>query len=302
MNIGAPKALWKGAGRVIRNWRLWCLFYFLNLLFAAVLALPFASVFAKDISRSLAGSDLLAGFNYRWYVEFIHANDANGAYFESLVPQIVVLLGVYVLMEVFLAGGFFSVFAEGGRGKVSRFFSECASKFFPILTITIGEIVLLFALYKGDAFWARANLAAAGEALTDAQVLHAELWRYGAVIAAFMIVNLFSDFAKAAVAIDDDTLAHKIWRGLAFAMRHPFASSGTYLGAAIVSAAVIALYYFVESGMHPLTAEGIVLQIAAGQIFILLRIYSKLIFYAGEAALYRENQIEVINVKREMLE
>ncbi len=299
MNVGAIKAIWVGNGRAIRNWRLWILFYILNFFFATVLALPITAVLTKDISRSVAGSDLLKGFNYRWYVEFVHA---NGAYFDSLVPQIVLLLVLYILMEVFLAGGFYSVFAGSARVKASAFFSTGASKFFPLLSVTLAEVVLLFLLYKGDALWAAANRTAAAKALTDYRVLHAEVWRYAVVAALFVVINMLSDFARVAVTIDDDTFLSKIRRGIVFALRHPLSSIGVYVGGTIISAAVIALFFLVNTNIHSVNEDSILLEIVVGQIFILLRIYSKLIFYAGEAALYKENQIEVINVKMEMLE
>lgn len=299
MNIGAMKSLWTGAGRVLREWRMWILFYAMNLLFAAVLALPFAAVFASNVSKSLAGSDLLSGFSYRWYVEFIHA---NGAYFGSLVPQIVLLFSIYVLMEVFLAGGFYPAFDSRERARLSSFFSNSASNFFPLLMVTLGEVLLLFVLYKLDAIWARAGRGAAINALTDAQVFHAGLLRYGVVAVLFIAINMLSDFVRAAVTLDDDALFSRINRGFSFVVKHPLSSLGLYTGCTAVSAVVIALFFFVHNGVYEVDEGTVLFAIAVGQIFILLRIFSKLIFYAGEAILYKENQIEVIQVKPEMLE
>lgn len=299
MNIGAPKAVWIGAGRVLRNWRLWAMFYFLNLVFAAVLTLPFAAVFTKDISGSLAGSDLLRGFSYRWYVAFVHA---NGTYFDSLVPQVFLLFALYVVMEAFLAGGFYSAYSSGSRRKGSSFFSASASSFFPILTVTIAEVALLFLLCRGDAAWASGGADVARKALTDYRVFHAAIWRYAVVAAIFLVVNILSDFVKAAVSIDDDTFTGKLRRGFSFVVKHPFSSIGVYLSGTVLSGAIIASYFVIGMNSHAVDEAGILAELTIGQIFVLLRIFSKLIFYAGEAALYKESQIEVIEVKPEMLE
>lgn len=299
MNIGAMKSLWTGAGRALRNWRLWILFYIMNLLFAVVLALPFAALFASNVSKSLAGSDLLSGFSYRWYVEFVHA---NSAYFASLVPQIVLLFSVYVLIEVFFAGGFYSAFGSRERAGMGSFFSNGASNFFPLLMVTLAEVLLLFVLYEIDAFWAWAGKDAAIDALTDTQMFHAELLRYGVVAVLFAAINMLSDFVRAAIALDDGTLFSRISRGFSFVMKHPMSSFGLYAGCTAFSAFVIALFFFIRNGVHEANEETVLFGIAIGQIFILLRIFSKLIFYAGEAILYKENQIEVIRVKPEMLE
>ncbi len=299
MNIGAPKALFLGTGRALKNWKLAFVLYALNFLFAAVLALPFATVFMKNVSKSLVGSSLLSGFSYRWYVEFIHA---DGAYFSSLIPQVILLFATYIVMEAFLAGGFFKTFAAGGKAKMAAFFSQGASNFFPILLVTLTEVILLFLLYEFNAIWAAANRETARMAVTDYQVFHTALWRYAAVAMIFFIVSLVTDFVRAAVAIDDETFAGKVVRGLSFVMKHPLSSVGVYGGASIFSAAVITGWFYLNSAIRVVDMNGIVLEIAVGQIFVLLRIFSKLIFYAGEAALYKENQIEVIKVKPEMLE
>ena len=299
MNIGAPKALFLGTGRALKNWRLAFVLYALDFIFAAVLALPFATVLMKNVSRSLVSSSLLSGFSYRWYVEFIHA---NGAYFNLLIPQVMLLFAIFILVEAFFAGGFFTSFAAEGKVKSATFISQGASKFFPILLITLAEVILLFLLYEFNAIWAAANKEAARKALTDYQVFHAELWRYAAVALIFFIVNLVADFVRAAVAIDDETMTAKVVRGLSFVIKHPLSSTGVYGGASIFSAAVITGWFYLDSNIRTENLNGILLEIVAGQIFVLLRIFSKLIFYAGEAALYKENQIEVIKVKPEMLE
>ena len=299
MNIRAPGALLLGAGRSLRNWRLAAVFYTLSFLISAVLTLPFAAVFAESVQKSLVGSSLLSGFSYRWYVEFVHANDA---YFNLLLPQVILLFVIYILVEAFLAGGFFASFAAGGKVRMATFFSQSASKFFPILLVTLAEVMLLFLLYEFNAVWAVANKEAVRKALTDHQVFNAELWRYAAVAIIFYVVNMVTDFVRAAVAIDDETFVGKVVRGLAFVIKHPLSSIGVYGGAAIFSAAVIAGWFYLNAGIHASDVGGVLLEIAVGQIFVLFRIFSKLIFYAGEAALYKENQIEVIKVKPEMLE
>ena len=123
LNIGAPRALMLGVGRSLKNWRLWGIFYALNFLFAAVLALPFVVIFMRSVSKSLVGTSLLSGFSYRWYVEFMHA---NGKYFSSLFPQVVLLFALYMLVEAFLAGGFLSSFAAGGKTKLTASSHRCA--------------------------------------------------------------------------------------------------------------------------------------------------------------------------------
>ena len=299
MNIGAGEAIRIGIGRSFKNWRLGLLIYAVNILFAAVLALPIATIFTSDISARLVGADLLKGFSYRWYVEFVHA---NGAFFDSLFPQIALIFSVYILVEVLFAGGFYSAFSGKERVKLKDFFAKGSSFFFPLLVVTLIEVLLLYLLYRINTSWASASERGARDVLVDYFVLRAELWRYGIVAVVFMIINLLSDFIRAAVTIDDEDFWGKFRRGFAFTVRHPLSTLGVYLGGTFISAAIIGLFFFFNFQNEAANENGILLEITVNQIFILLRIFSKLIFYAGEATLYKENQIEVIKVKPEMLE
>ncbi len=265
----------------ILNWRLWIGVYGINFIFAAILTLPIAATLTNDVSRSLAGRDLMNGFNYKWGAEFANA---NGEFLKSLLPQMVFVLTVYVLIEVFFAGGFYSTFSGKARTNFGEFLAKGSTYFFTLLFITIIEIALLFSVYIG----VRPEISFFGYRLF--------------AVALFLIISLFSDFIRAAVVIDHDNFWNKIKHGAGFTVLHPLSTMGVYLGGTSISAVVIALYslfYFVNDST---TGTGVFVEIAAAQVFIVLRIFSKLIFYAGEAILYKENQIEVINVKPEMLE
>ncbi|MFZ1081920.1 MAG: hypothetical protein WAO19_08340 [Candidatus Kryptoniota bacterium] len=287
MNTGAFKAVIIGIKRSIRNWRLWIGVYGFNIVFAAVLTLPVAAIFAKDVSRRLAGKDLMNGFNYKWYVDFINV---NGGLFKSLLPQMVFVLALYFFIESFFAGGFYSTFSSKGRIKFGEFLAKGSTHFFPLFAVTTMEVTLLFLAYIGINF----------ELSTRPFI--SDTWYLLFAAAPFIVINLFSDFVRAAVVIDNDNFWQKVTRGLSFTVLHPLSTTGVYLSGMLIVVAVIALYFLFDFVNDSTTSTGVFIEVVVAQIFILLRIFSKLIFYAGEATLYKENQIEVIKVKPEMLE
>ena len=298
-NVSAREAFGIGIGRAVKSWRLLLLLYAFNFFLAAILSLPIATVFSGDVSRSLAGNNLLEGFSYRWYVEFVHA---NAPIFDSLLPQMILVFILYVLVEIFFAGGFYSAFSIKRRTKPGEFIAKGAASFFPLLAVTVVETGVLFLLYEGSLLWASVNEHASRSMPSVYAVFRAELWRYGIVIVLFMLVNLISDFIRTAVTLDNDDFWSKIERGFNFTVKHPLATLGVYLGCSLISLSIIGLALLFNFNIHA-TSEGTILaEIGIGQIFILLRIFSKLIFYASEAVLYKEDQIEVIKVKAEMLE
>lgn len=281
MNTGVLEALKIGIERTIRNWRLWVGVYVFNLVLAAVLTLPFAGILAANISRSLVGKELLVGFNYRWFVDFV---GANREFFKNLFPQIVLIFAIYFFVEVFFAGGFYSSSSGKAKMKFGEFLAKGSIYFFPMLGVTVMESIILFLL-----------------CLSFNYQFSVAVYQLSAVVL-FIVISLFSDFVRAAVVIDDDKFWSKVRRGLNFTIKHPISTIGVYLCCLSIGAVVIALYFVFHSIDNSSTIVGIFVEIIAAQIFVLLRIFSKVVFYAGEAALYKENQIEVIKVKPEMLE
>jgi len=281
LNTGALNALKTGIERSIRNWRLWIAVYVFNLAFAAILTLPFAEILARDISRSLVGRELLTGFNYRWFVDFV---TINGEFFRNLLPQIIFLFAAYLIMEIFFAGGFYSSSCGKAEMKFGDFLAKGSIYFFPIFVVTAIECAVLFLLY-----------------LTFRYQLSVTTYQLSAMVL-FVVTNLLSDFVRAAVVVDDDRFWRKVKRGLNFTVKHPISTVGVYLCCLSISSLTVALYLAFHSINDSTTAAGVLAEIIVAQIFILLRIFSKVIFYAGEAVLYKENQIEVIKVKLEMLE
>ncbi len=299
MNVGAARAFRMGSVRAFRNWRLWLVFYLINFVFAAILTIPIASLVSRDLSNRLVGQELLSGFCYRWYVEFAHG---NAPFFSALLPQIVFLIVLYILVDVFLAGGFFTSFAASEKVKIGVFLSNGSTKFFDILLVTLIEVALLMGLYKLNSLFDLIGGTASNRIVATHGLWRVGFWRYAVLLVLFGVINILSDFSKAAMALDDDTFLSKLTRGVTFVIRHPLSTGGVYIGATILSTAVIAAA-FLPARFVPSSGEaGILVEVAAGQIIVLLRIFSKLIFYAGEAVLYKENQIEVIKVKPEMLE
>ncbi|HUI31415.1 MAG TPA: hypothetical protein VLX91_14485 [Candidatus Acidoferrales bacterium] len=289
MNTNVLEAVISGIKRSIRDWRLWVGVYIFNLMFAAVLSLPFAEIFVKDISRSFVGKDLMNGFNYKWFASFV-GNNAD--FFKAFVPQVIFILTIYAFAEILFAGGFYSGYSGKVKMKFGEFLSRGTKFFFPLLAVTATECAILFSMF----LLINPDLSYPPRELTAAPLF------YYSIIPLVMIVSLFADFTRAAIVIDGDNLGNKIKHGVSFTILHPLSTTGVYACCLLISAVVPALYFAFYQINDSTTAEGIFIEIVFSQIFVLLRIFSKLIFYAAEAILYKENQIEVIKVKPEMLE
>ena len=296
MNTGAARAIFLGIKRAVGNWRIAVLLYFINFILAAVLAAPIVSILSGSVSKSLVGDQLVSGFSYRWYVEFLNS---NLGFFKALVPQVAIVAALFLLVEMLFAGGLYPALTTDTRTKVKEIFSKGATNFFPVLLVTICQAALLAGLYELNTFWTSSGSLGSygGTALSSMDYI-----RYVVVGILFMAICIVSDFSRAAVTIEEGNFAERFARGLSFPADHPLSSIGVFLGCAAISMLVIALLLVLDTGFIATSAQAVIVRIIVGQAIVLLRIFAKLIFYGGEAALYKEKQIEVITVKPEMLE
>jgi hypothetical protein len=280
LNIGTIKAVSTGIKSTFTEWRLLILVYFLNFIFAALLSSPIVTVFAKDISRSLVGNTLLYGFNYQWYVEFLNT---NLEILKTLIPQAILIFFAYIITEIVLAGALYSIFAGNHRATATAFISSGLRHFFPLLIIATVKCIVLYLLFVG--------------------VTHTEsiFYQVGGGIG-FVLLSVISDFTKAAIVIENGSFGQKVQRGVSFAVKHSISSTGVYIICASIGIAAIVLHFLLYLTIDSTNNTGVVAEIVLVQIFILLRIFSKLVFYASETIFYKENQIEVIQVRPEMLE
>ncbi len=140
MNIGTIGSVRLGIGKSLRNWRLLLLYYVFNLITAITLTLPIVPVSERDFSRSVAGQRIMSGVSYAWYGEFVRVNHSL---FDSILPQILFVSAVYVILEVFWGGGFYSAFTRSGRQDVGEFLTSAWRNFLPQLTVSTVDAVVL---------------------------------------------------------------------------------------------------------------------------------------------------------------
>lgn len=300
MNVSVKDALDFGLKSVLKNWRLVLLVYFMNLCFGLLVALPIMTLFVRDVSHSLVAKHLSEGFEYRWYIEFV---SANSNFFRALTPEIILILILYAVFDMFLAGGLIVVLSKRSQSKIHDVFVHGASNFWGFLFVSLIHVALIVLLYKLNNIWAEEIDRAAMSTLNEYVILRTNLWRYATVLIFLAVSVIMSDFSRVGIALDSEkNLFLKAFRGLTFVIKHPIQIVGIYFALLVVLAGLAAAYFYAGFHLHSGKAGEIFVGIIVGQLFILLRAAIKLLFYSADGFFYINVQTEVIRVTREMLE
>lgn len=135
-----------------------------NLLFAAMLTVPFAGLLQNDLDHSLSADRLLQTVPYDIYTEFtIHHDGAFSSIHLALMSGVI----VFMLLAWFLAGGTLGALSAERRPTTAEFFADCAKYFWSMSWVTIVSflfgglvLVLFYGAWSGRWLASRSGLRA----------------------------------------------------------------------------------------------------------------------------------------------
>jgi len=275
--------------------------------------LPLALVLRGDISRHL-GTSLVAGtaasgVNYEWMQEF--ADQASGlgstlrptiigfgavldnlsAFVDNTARPLIIVAAAsaYILLWLFLAGGIIDRYARDRPTGVHGFFSASGVFFFRFLRLGIVMFAVYGLLFGYAHPWlferTYPRLVREVNVERTAFFIRAGLYLvFGLVLG---VCNLVFDYAKVRAVVEDRRSAlGAVASGLRFVRRNFGAAAAVYLLDVGLFAIVLAVYAAVAPG-----AGGAGWTMWAGfaiaQLYILARLWVKLVFWASATALFQ---------------
>lgn len=259
---------------------LWCA----NLLFAAVVAVPFWLRLHGAIAAAPAGDRLLEGFSFGLLADLARE---HGGLLGPLVLSVLPLFGVMLLVNAFTAGGVLEVLQGGRPGPLLERFGSGGMRFFGrfLRVLVLAGIVLAIAV--GSIVGAT---AAATRDLRESEWEPAPLvgWLAGLLLAGLvtLIVLLALDLARVRIVRDR---RHRVMRAffgsLWLAVRHPVATVGLWITVAALFGIVLALYLGVRSLLPAVSWFGIALMVVVQQVVVFVRGGLRVALFAGEVEL-----------------
>ena len=283
--------------------------------FAATLltALPF-SLMMREALRAHLGSSLAAeqaarGVNYQWWTEFTAQADTLGTTFETTIIGFAAVLdnlsmladkesrsapilwlgACYLLLWLFLAGGILDCYARARPTRSHEFFSACGVYFVRFLRLAP---IIALTYYVLFAYVHPVLLGGIYDELTrDVTVERtAFLWRaalylvFGALL---VFANVVFDYAKVRAVVEDRrSMVGSLAAGWRFVRRNFAGVAALYGLNAALFIAVLMLYALVAPGADT-SGAGIVLGFVVSQVYLLSRLWVKLVFLASETSLFQ---------------
>jgi hypothetical protein len=281
----------------------------LTFLVALPLGVVLAGMIADSLGNSLAAEGAVSGVNYEWWQEFSAQATGVGTAFtprtigfggvldnvsgmldNSGHPLVVAGAGAaYLLVWLFLAGGILDRYARNRRVRTAAFFAACGVYFFRFLRlglVALAAYAVLFGWVHGWLFdalypWATHNMAVERSAFVLRLALYIV---FGALVTA---VNLLFDYAKIRAVVEDRrSMIGSLMAAFRFVRRQPGETIGLYLLNGALFVVLLAVYGLVAPGAGG-SGWPLWFGLLVTHLYLLLRIYAKLVFYASQVSLFQ---------------
>jgi hypothetical protein len=280
-----------------------------TLLIAIPLSYVLGQMLAAHLGSSLAADAAAAGTNYEWWQEFAaQASGLGKTFIPSIVgfgavldnlggiadnlplaSTIAGVTGTWLVVWSFLSGGVLDRLARARRTRSQGFFAACGVHFWRLLRLGLFAWLAYAFLFRYVHGWIFRN---ALDTLTRDVAVERTAFAYRAagylLFGALLVAcNIVFDYARIRIVVEDRRSAiGGLLAGGRFLRRHAGAALGLYALNALAFLVLISIYALVAPG-GPGAGLATVVALAAGEAYIMARLYLKLLFYASETALFQ---------------
>ena len=266
--------------------RLVWLIYGITLVLGLLAALPFYNTFTSEDQNSLAFLNLLKGFDYTVYSDFMHRSE------RAIFPLLSVgrWLGIlYLFLSVFLAGGILLRFSQPNtRFSVGMFWQGCSHYFSRFLRLF--GVTLLFVLVGAGLWLVVGSLVSV--AVSDTFTERGLFWIGAGFFALFVLTATLllciGDYAKVLMFREDE---HNTFRAFGKAGRLVLRNAGRtyvfYWLLILIGAGLFGLYFLLDEVVPMQNWPTILLMFISQQVFIFLRVGLKVWSLGTAYAVYQ---------------
>ena len=314
-------ALGSGFRALGRNWGLVVLVLLANLGFALVLAVPLSLQLEGDLANRGASSAMMYGFDYDWWAEW---SKRQGGPSSALVPDILgtgfafrnldlllkgslpaglfaggddvpldtTTLGVgalYLLLQVFLAGGLLGVFRAPQGGWTVRGLVHGSGFYFGrLFRVSLLALAAAGVVFAANAPFARWVDGLARETVSERTAIALTLGRHALLLLALVLVHMVSSYAKVLVVCEERLSAVLAFlSSLGFCARHFLAALGQYVVVLALGGALLFLFGALDARLAVVGWKSQLVALVLFQLFVAARIALRLGLLASQVELQR---------------
>jgi hypothetical protein len=282
--------------------------WLMTFLLALPLAITLRGMLAQHLGASLAAETAASGVNFDWWNEFLAQAAGIG---QTFVPAILGFAAVlknisdladanrlpvviasaitaHVVVSLFLLGGVLDRLARDRRTGTYGFFAACGTYFFRLLRLQAVAAVCYGVLFTLVHYWLfeRVYAAVTRDVSVERTALLYRVFLYLAFAAIVVIVNIWVDYAKVRMVVEDRRSAlGALQASTRFIRRNAASVFGLYMLNFAVFLVVLLLYAVVAPS--PGAGAWVWVTFIVGQLYIALRVVVRLLFSASAIALFQ---------------
>lgn len=287
----------------------------MTVLVSLPLGLALRGMLEQHLGSSLAADTAASGVNFDWWQEFSDQATGLGTTFRPTIVGFgavldnlsafldnerrpIVIAGAasaYVVLWIFVTGGILDRYARNRATRAHGFFAASGVFFFRFLRLA-ALIWLVYALLFGYVHrWLFAEFGSrpglyrwlTRETTVERSAFFTRAALYVLFAAMVGLCNLVFDYAKVRAVVEDRrSMVGAVRAAIGFVRRNAAAAAALYIADIILFGLIVAAYALVAPGAGS-SGWSMWLGFGLGQLYVLARLWVKLVFWASETALFQ---------------
>jgi hypothetical protein len=258
--------------------------YAFNLLSAYILALPMSMILSNAMYKSSAAGEMLEKFDFSIF-STIMADYARGTDFVRLTITLGLL---YVILNVFFAGGILKIFIEQKKFNLTVFFAGCATYFSRFLRLLLMSLIFFLTLLLVNALLSAISGFITKNAASEQWLVILFLLRLIIIGLALAFVNMLFDYARILTVVNDYNSAIQALKdAIIFVFSSLLTTSGLYLLYLLTTLLFIIFYLIIEGALPISSAWSVLFFFFLTQLVMIARAWIRLSYYAGQSLFYQ---------------
>jgi len=305
------KAIGGGLAMGLSSWRIALLLWVMGLLFALPAAVLVEEAVHEFVGSSLAHETLRGPMDLAWLEEFM--DEAEGMS-STVKPSRLSPAGVLDNLELWFSGDLFKenlglaalgiLFAllwtlmsggvvahltrPGDYQGLGSFLAASSRYFFRFLRLVVAAGLAYYGIYRFSIWLFPSIERATRDVTVEGTVLAYNLLAAAFVALLLILVKVTVDYAKISTVIEERrSMSLAALRAVQLVVTHPIRILGVYFSMGVMGLLLTAVYFFVVPGVVGSGLGLMVLALAVGQLYLLLRWVLRISLLGAEAIVFQ---------------
>jgi hypothetical protein len=273
--------------------------YGFNLLLAYLMTLPLSMMLSKALDKTIAAENILQAFDFTIYTTIM---DQFGKGVQ-LGRTITIFALLYMVINIFFAGGILKIFIEGIKFNLKDFFSGCVEYFNRFLRLFLFSALFIFMAILTYLLISKLFGFLTENASTEHLTIILFITKVLILGILLAMINMLFDYAKIMTVVNDFHGMYKTVKdSLMFVMMSPRKTMGLYMSYLITVLVFTMIYLIFESFLHVNNWLTIIIFFLWTQLFMLSKIWIRMSFFAGQYSFYHYSNTAMPGMTKEMLD